>query len=275
MIGLAADARVAVRYAGDAGCDGPAARVERSTDGGRTWHAVRTRVAHPTAVAVASPYVLVTGRDAGCGWLTEYSADHGARYTAASSVLDAAGLAIGAFPWAISSRGELMRGDTGLVTAQLQPGPCPQRSGPAFISAYVSTVWVVCRGVAVAGGETREVRATYDGGANWVTLAGSIGGRDGLDGRGRIDGFGFTDAEHGWALLRGTGRCGDDADLRVTGDRGRTWTALPCVPATLAPNVLTAAFADPLHALLLTAVPGGLRTVVTADGGATWRVAGR
>jgi hypothetical protein len=278
---VSAAGRLAVRYTGDPGCDAKVARVERSRDAGRTWRPIRTRVTHPTAVSVVGRYVLITGRDADCGWLTEYSYDNAATFVTAPAVLDSSSVTIGAHSWAIGTQGQLLRGSDALFQVDRQPSPCPTRMGAAYVSASGTTVWVVCRGGSSVGQETRLVRVSYDEGLTWADLAGAAtpqtARKDGLDGVGRIDGFGFVDATHGWAMLRGTGRCaGNDTDLRVTGDGGRNWTAMPCVPARLAPLVQSVSFADPLRALLLASTPAGaLSTVATTDGGATWSVASR
>lgn len=279
--GVGAAGRLAVRYSGDPGCDSAPAKVERSTDGGRTWHKVTTRVAHPTAVVVVGKYVLLTGRNDECGWVTQYSYDNGASYVIAPAVLDSTTLAIGSHAWGIGGQGALLRGTEALTQIDRQETPCPAHSAAAFVGASGTTVWVLCRGATSLGVESRLVRASYDEGVTWADLARSatVNGarRTGLDGRGRVDGFGFVDATHGWLLLRGTSRCaGNDADVRVTGDGGRNWTALPCVPPRLAQNVQSVAFASPLDAVLLaTTRSGAVTTVATTNGGATWSTRSR
>lgn len=228
----------------------PGGLIERTDDGGKTWHLVDRVSASLMAVAVA-------GRDV--AWVSEQSGANcgsgpnacmapalllttngGAIWRAVSSrtpvvsvspVSATTAWAVAGFPSAYNTGTALVRSGDGGQTWQQRGDPCSRFGGVgpwAVIFAGPVHGWLICIGVPATDMQPKALFATHDGGATWQlesdTCASSASGHviasvGLLSCVGYLPVMSFLPDGHGWMYAsRGS--------LSATSNAGRTWAQI-------------------------------------------------
>ncbi len=285
------------------GADG-AGIVERTTDGGATWRALRLG-------SPALGEVDVTGE--GQGWATVEcpasapagschvgllrTSDGGVSWHAVTGVV-LTGLSFGdgahgwAFPVGAQQAGLptfVLRSDDGGTGWRSVGSPC---TGTGLEPAAVSLAdplhgWVACAGLVAAAGQPKGIVATTDGGATWtlralqdpastvpaatpskglpLPAASPRAAPGGLPLAGFVVGLAMRPGGAGWLWLSKGG-------VLATANGGATWKPV-AVPGVGAAAPLSAAPLDGGlgYILLRDSTTGGAILLATADAGKSWR----
>ncbi|HVE62591.1 MAG TPA: hypothetical protein VNB94_02140 [Mycobacteriales bacterium] len=148
--------------------------------------------------------------------------------------------------------------------------PCRDDDGVASLVEAVDqqSAWVVCQ---LPRTFVRLLLGTRDGGRTWSRKAdGRIGG--GFDGLGTVLATWMGSGPRGWAVLT-TEHCAE-GDLRMSPDNGRTWTPLVCLGEELGlRRLLSMQMTSTGRGVLVGLKAGNAVTLLTRDGGRTWRPA--
>lgn len=148
--------------------------------------------------------------------------------------------------------------------------PCRPGDGePALVEAVDATsAWVVCQD---ARSFRRLLLRTADAGANWERRA-SGAGSSGVVGLGQVVDFSVGVGPRGW-LLMSTATCAE-GDLRHTTNTGLTWQPVACLSTSAPLHRVLALDLTPAGSGIVVGVRSGATvTLVTSDGGRSWRPA--
>jgi photosystem II stability/assembly factor-like uncharacterized protein len=229
-------------YRGRTGTCLGGARLERTTNGGKTWRPVEVPASAILDVrATGASSVQVLGADDRCRSRLWTSTDKGRTWSAPTRVP----ATFVRLPFTTSE----IATPTGVVK-----NPCPDRK---IAPLTVEDISATDGAVLCFGG---EVLTTADGGATWSSMTPVVGAQA----------LAFEGPNLGWVLVRDGGRC-PGYEAQVTQDGGATWQPGGCLGD--APNnderVLPAlSFSTPIDGMA--DLEG--ETYVTRDGGPTWRL---
>jgi 6-phosphogluconolactonase (cycloisomerase 2 family)/photosystem II stability/assembly factor-like uncharacterized protein len=141
--------------------------------------------------------------------------------------------------------------------------PCPDAENLGVAMASAEDLLIACGFNAGAGGESKRVFASSDGGKTWRKRA-QVGFRrdereSGLEGVGYIDGLSFSPS--------GAGILFSDYSPLMTGNRGRDWTALDLPDGN--------AFSGQMFSRSTGVLLDRQHLIKTEDGGRTWALVHR
>jgi photosystem II stability/assembly factor-like uncharacterized protein len=282
----------------------PGGLIERTSDGGKTWHVVDRVPASLLAVALAGGDVGWVSEEggsncgAGPGSCTAstllLTTDGGTTWRAVSSqtpvisvspISATAAWAVTGLPGISSTGSTLVRSGDGGQTWQQRGNPCSRLSNVSpWAVDFVAPAygWLVCVGGPATDMQPKAVFATHDGGATWqlqsdtcvATANGQVIRNVGsLSCVGYFPAMSFLPDGHGW-MYAGRG------SLSATPDGGRTW-------APIAANVVTYDVNNGISLTLVTDTTGfvlithpevcpafgcGPELLSTNDAGRTWTV---
>lgn len=242
--------------------------VVETVDGGAHWRELGTIAGTVTSLSftsdsggwAATPDGLLHTTDGGTTW----------QPSARTDAVRRVGFADPQHGWILTETRALARTtDGGASWADVRnpctPGPggeFAQTALPSFVDA--SNGWMLCPGQPGTGSQDKELYRTSDGGAAWVLVGSSWGGRNtpapfALSGFGYANDLFFLDARHGWIAL-------SRQDVLATDDGAHSWHPLSLPTTWGEPFVDGVIFTDAEHGFLFE----DDFVAATTDSGAKW-----
>jgi photosystem II stability/assembly factor-like uncharacterized protein len=222
-------------------CGADRARLERSTDGGRTWRALNTPAWTILRLRlVSSQTAWFVGTDRACRTHLYRTVDGGHRWRVSPRTR-------GTWHRLADRRLHSLHAPNGLVDS-----PC--RGDARILEVAGVTLWTAA--LLCSDG---SVHRTSDGGESWRAGSALRGGRA----------LAFPSPESGYAVVVDGAGC-SGLQIRRSTDGGLRWTPVGCVQNAPDRSAIALALADSAHGVLVV----GATTFSTSDGARTWRQLG-
>lgn len=226
---------------------GVAAICGETEDKNQPSSAVSTAATSPTAAASPTAIEAANSAPASGGTSTNVRA--------ANKVNEKQG-------WALTNKGLAWTDDAGATWSNITPAGIQAKAVAGVWFRDAARGWLVAQTSDEAGGALLAMLSTDNGGKDWSAYDLP---RDNLSSSAVSAAFSFSDAEHGWVMVRrGSSSNFSNGVLFRTTDGGKTWTLLPPPPIS-----------DPVVFISsergwLAGGPAGDNLFITRDGGQSW-----